>query len=276
MKEVTEIEITQKVVQAINNACHDLNDFTVNKLNKAYEKETNHLAKEILKQILDNQELSKKERIPMCQDTGIVTCFVEIGYDVHINGDLYNAINEGVRIAYDRFYLRKSVASPISRENTNTNTPAIIHTSFVKGDNLKITLAPKGAGSENMSRLLMMNPTDGIKGIKEFVCKAITEAGGKPCPPIFIGLGIGGNFEMSCILAKKALLRESRNIDPMLASLEEEILNEVNMLGVGPMGLGGDTTCLDVFINTECCHIASMPVAINIQCHANRHVEVIL
>lgn len=276
MKEIKFEQIKNAVVDGIYNACHVLNKFTLNHLNLAKDKESNKLAKEIFTQILDNAELAKNESIPMCQDTGIVTAFCYIGYDVHIDCDLYEAINAGVKEAYDKFYLRKSVANAITRKNTTDNTPAIVHIRMVPGDKLTIKLAPKGAGSENMSRMAMLNPTDGIEGIKSFIVKAVKDADGRPCPPLFLGIGIGGNFETSCLMAKEALLREGSNPDPMIAKLEAEIKEECNKLYVGPMGLGGDTTVLDVFINTVPCHIASLPVALNIQCHANRHVEVVL
>ncbi len=276
MKEITFEMIKNGVSDGLFKACHILNDFTLNHLKCARCNESSKLACEILDQILENANLAKNESIPMCQDTGIVTAFVEIGYECHIACDLYEAINAGVKDAYDKYYLRKSVADAITRKNTTDNTPAIVHIKMVAGNNLTIKLAPKGAGSENMSRMAMLNPTDGIEGIKKFVVNAVKDADGRPCPPLFLGIGIGGNFETSCLMAKEALLRESRSNDPVIAKLEEEIKAEVNKLYVGPMGLGGDTTALDVFINTVPCHIASLPVALNIQCHANRHVEVIL
>lgn len=192
------------------------------------------------------------------------------------DGNPNDAINEGVRQAYNEYYLRKSVADSITRINTTDNTPAIIHTTFVDGDKVKLTIAPKGAGSENMSRLKMLNPTDGLAGIKEFVIETVKLADGRPCPPMVIGVGIGGNFEKSALLSKKALLREKTSTDPVLADFEKELKCELNKLNIGPMGLGGDTTVLDVFVEKHPCHIASLPVSVNIQCHANRHVEVIL
>lgn len=276
MKEISNELITNSVKELCKKACHILNDYTMSLLIKAKECESNKLGKEIIGQIIKNDELAKKEMIPMCQDTGIVVVFLEIGYDIHFNGDIYEAINEGVRQAYDEYYLRKSVANSITRENTKDNTPAIVHTKFVKGDKLKITIAPKGAGSENMSRLKMLNPTDGIEGVKNFVLETVKLAGGRPCPPIVVGIGIGGNFETSALMSKEALLREKGNEDPILNNLEKELKDLINKTNIGPMGLGGDTTCLDVFINACPCHIASFPVAVNIQCHANRHVEVIL
>ena len=211
--------------------------------------------------------------IPMCQDTGIVVVFAKIGYDIHFNCDLYDAINSGVSKAYNDFYLRKSVADPLSRID---NTPAIVHTVFTKGDMLELTIALKGAGSENMSKLKMLNPTDGYEGITDFVIETIKEAGGRPCPPLFVGIGIGGDFEKCALLAKEALMQEDNSQNEEIKRLEETILNKINSLNIGPMGLGGNTTAFAVFIKTTPCHIASLPVAVNIQCHANRHVKVVL
>lgn len=274
MRTIRTIDIKNAVKQAIYEACHNLNSFTLGLLKKAKETEDKELSKEVICQILDNASLAKEEHIPMCQDTGIVTCFVKMGNEVTVDGDLVKAINEGVREAYNDFYLRKSVADPITRINTKDNTPAIVHVQTEASDRFVIKIAPKGAGSENMSKLKMLNPTDGIKGIKEFVLNAVKEADGRPCPPIFLGIGIGGNFEECALMAKEALLREEGSPNEEIAKLENEILEEVNKTGIGPMGLGGKTTCLGVFINTAPCHIASLPVAVNIQCHANRHVEV--
>ncbi|MCQ3035830.1 MAG: fumarate hydratase [Bacilli bacterium] len=274
MKEIHFDQIRDNVSKAIFNACHNLNCFTMNKLKEAYANEDNKLAKEIINQIIENAELAEKETIPMCQDTGIVTCFVTVGNNVHLNCDLEDAINAGVRDAYDRYYLRKSVADPLTRVNTKDNTPAIVHVKLVEGDDFIIRIAPKGGGSENMSVQKMLNPTDGKEGIIKLVTQAVKEAGGRPCPPLFIGIGIGGNFEKSALMAKEALFESGRSSNPEIAELENVIKDEVNKLDVGPMGLGGKTTCLDVFIKTMPCHIASLPVAINIQCHANRHEEI--
>lgn len=276
MRFIEHDQIKNSVISAIFEACHNLNDYTLSCLKHGYSNESNDRKKNILNQIIQNADLAKKEKIPMCQDTGIVTCFVEVGYNVKLNCNLYDAINEGVKEAYDKFYLRKSVADSITRKNTGDNTPAIIHTSLVDGDKIKIKIAPKGAGSENMSQMAMLNPTVGIEGIKKFILDVVKSADGKPCPPIFLGVGIGGNFEKSCLIAKEALLRETRSDDPLIKQLELELIEEINKLNIGPMGLGGKTTCLDVFINTHPCHIASLPIAVNIQCHANRHVEVII
>ena len=274
MREIHVKDITQKVSDALYEACYNLNSYTLNLLKKARESEVDKTPETILDQLLENAEIARNESIPMCQDTGIVTAFVKIGRDCHLDGDIHRAINEGIRDAYDKYYLRKSVADPLTRLNTKDNTPGIIHIDMVEGDKLTITLAPKGAGSENMSRLVMLNPTDGIEGIKAFILKAVKEAGGRPCPPIFLGIGIGGNFEKAAEMAKESLMRTTQSENPEIAKLEQEIKDDVNATGIGPMGLGGKNTCLGVFITTYPCHIASLPVAVNIQCHANRHVEV--
>jgi fumarate hydratase subunit alpha len=205
--------------------------------------------------------------------------FTEIGQDVHITGDdLREAINQGVRQGYMEGYLRKSTCHPLTRKNTGDNTPAIIHLQIVPGDKMKIILAPKGGGSENMSRVDMLTPAVGVEGVKDFVIKRVKESGSNPCPPTIVGIGVGGTFERSAILAKKTLLRNigERNPDPELAKIEEEILARINRLGIGPMGYGGNTTSLDVFLEIEPCHIASLPVAVNIQCHAARHKETVI
>ena len=276
MKEIKFKQIEEAVYHAINEAACNLNQFTLDKLRLAREKEKNKLASSILDDIIKNDEIAAKEMIPMCQDTGIVVVFAKIGYDVHFTCDLYEAINFGVRKAYNDFYLRKSVANPLTRKNTSDNTPAIVHTEFSKGDTLELRIALKGAGSENMSRLKMLNPTDGIEGISDFVIETVKLAGGRPCPPIFVGIGIGGDFEKSALLAKEAILEENANPDLEIKELEDSILKKINSLNIGPMGLGGDTSAFQVFIKTAPCHIASLPVAVNIQCHANRHVEVVL
>lgn len=237
------------------------------------------LAKSILEQIIENDELASKENIPMCQDTGITIVFVEIGNEVYINGNLEDAINAGVAKGYTEGYLRKSVVkSPLNRVNTKDNTPAIIHYKYTTGDKLKITVCPKGAGSENMSKVKMLVPADGIKGIKKFVVDTIKEAGGRACPPLVVGVGIGGNLEKCALLAKEALTRDinDSSVDLDAKMLEDELLDEINATNVGPMGLKGKTTALAVKVNLYPCHIASLPVAVNIQCHASRHKVVIL
>lgn len=276
MKEIQFEQIEQAIYNAINEAACSLNQFTLNKIKLARKSENNKIACGILDDIIKNDTLASKEMIPMCQDTGIVVVFAKIGYDIHFNCDLYDAINSGVSKAYNDFYLRKSVADPLSRINTKDNTPAIVHTVFTKGDMLELTIALKGAGSENMSKLKMLNPTDGYEGITDFVIETIKEAGGRPCPPLFVGIGIGGDFEKCVLLAKEALMQEDNSQNEEIKRLEETILNKINGLNIGPMGLGGNTTAFAVFIKTAPCHIASLPVAVNIQCHANRHVKVVL
>lgn len=276
MKEIQFEQIEQAIYNAINEAACSLNQFTLNKIKLARKSENNKIACGILDDIIKNDTLASKEMIPMCQDTGIVVVFAKIGYDIHFNCDLYDAINSGVSKAYNNFYLRKSVADPLSRINTKDNSPAIVHTVFTKGDMLELTIALKGAGSENMSKLKMLNPTDGYEGITDFVIETIKEAGGRPCPPLFVGIGIGGDFEKCALLAKEALMQEDNSQNEKIKRLEETILNKINSLNIGPMGLGGNTTAFAVFIKTAPCHIASLPVAVNIQCHANRHVKVVL
>lgn len=276
MRLIQTSDLTKKIKEMLLEACTTLPKCNLSFLKKAKDEETSKYGKYILEKIIENDELAMKTNDPICQDTGIVTCFLEIGLDVHFNGDIYEAVNEGVREAYQEGYFRKSVVNnPLVRKNTNDNTPAIIHIKLKPGDQVKIEVAPKGAGSENMSFLKMMIPSDGVENIKKLVLDAIQNSGGKPCPPIIVGIGIGGNFEKCAIMAKEALLREldDQNDDPLIAKLESELLEEINNLGIGPMGFGGKTTCLGVKINTFPCHIASLPVAINIQCHAARHVK---
>ena len=246
----------------------------------AKKKETWSLAEDILDKIVTNAEIAKNERMPICQDTGMACVFVEIGQDVHIvGGSLEEAINEGVRRGYDKGYLRKSVVKdPIHRVNTKDNTPAIIHYEIVPGDKLKLTVAPKGFGSENMSQIKMLKPSDGIEGVKEFIIKVIKDAGPNPCPPMIVGVGIGGSFEKAAYLSKKALIRsiDSKNENKYYGDLEDELLIKINELGIGPQGFGGKTTALGINIETYPTHIAGLPVAVNISCHATRHKEAIL
>ncbi len=278
MKEIKTETIEKEVSRLCIEAATYIPSEVLECLKKAKENEEG-LASSILDQIILNDEIASKENIPMCQDTGITVIFVEIGNDVHLDGDLYEAINNGVRKGYTEGYLRKSVVkSPLNRINTKDNTPAIVHVKYVLGDKLKITVCPKGAGSENMSKVKMLVPADGINGIKKFVLDTIKEAGGRPCPPLVVGVGIGGNLETCAILAKEALIRDIKDesSDPDANKLEKELLEEINKLNIGPMGLKGKTTALAVKVNLYPCHIASLPVAINIQCHAARHKEVIL
>lgn len=272
----------QRVTDEVERMCIEGNYFigkeVLDKIKEAYAKEESEVGKNILGQIIENDEIAANEQVPMCQDTGIVVVFLEVGTEVRIPGDIYAAINEGVRRGYEKGYLRKSVVKdPLDRVNTKDNTPAVIHTTLVPGsDKVKIVVAPKGGGSENMSALRMLKPSDGIEGIKKLVVETIKNAGGNPCPPIIVGVGIGGNFEKSAILAKKAVLRDinDKSSSPINAQLEEELLELINKTGVGPLGLGGRTTALAVKVETYPCHIAALPVAININCHAARHKEV--
>jgi len=280
VKEIHVSEIIDNVARICQEANSDLGEDVLNALNEALARETSPLACYALQQIIENAEIARTERIPMCQDCGVAVFFVEIGQDVHITGgNVRDAINEGVRKGYKDGYLRKSmVKSPLDRINTGDNTPAVIHFCIKPGHELKIIFAPKGAGSENMSALKMMKPSDGIDGIKQFVIDCVSEAGPNPCPPIIVGVGIGGTFEMSAILAKKALMRPvgQKNPDHNVASLEKELLQKINSLEIGPAGFGGVTTALGVNVETYPCHIGSLPVAVNINCHAARHKEIIL
>ena len=245
-------------------------------LKNAVDTEKSELGRKILNQLQENLSIADKEQIPICQDTGMAVFFVEVGQEIHIEGgSLTDAINEGVRLGYTEGYLRKSVVGdPIKRVNTGDNTPAIIHYDIVSGDKLKITLAPKGFGSENMSRIFMLKPADGIEGVREAILTAVKDAGPNACPPMVVGVGIGGTFEKSALMAKQALTREfSKRPDiPWVKELEDEMLEKINKLGIGPGGLGGTTTALAVNINTYATHIAGLPVAINICCHVNRHI----
>ncbi len=279
MRYIEPIEITKSVKESVVKINYELDQSLVSLIKKARKKETSNIATSILDDILENSEIAKEGNIPLCQDTGVVVVFAEIGFDTHINGDIYEAINEGVRQGYQEGYLRKSmVTHPFDRVNTKDNTPAMIHISFVKGDKLTLKIASKGGGSENMSTVKMLTPSAGIKGVKKLILDTVFQAGGKPCPPIIVGVGLGGNFEKSAIIAKESLLRplDDSSPNPMIANLEKELYDEINELGVGPMGVGGDTTCLAVKINYLPMHMASLPVAINIQCHSARHTEVIL
>ncbi|HHZ11372.1 MAG TPA: fumarate hydratase, partial [Acholeplasmataceae bacterium] len=249
------------------------------KLKEAVKSEESPLGKSVLRNIESNAELASKKRIPMCQDTGMVVVFLEIGSEVIFRGDLEEAVNEGVRRAYTEGYLRKSVVRhPLERLNTRDNTPAIIHTRIVSGDSIKISLAPKGAGSENVSFVKILPPGEGEEGIKKTVVEAVLKAGGKPCPPIIVGVGIGGNLEKAALLAKEALLRDidDEAEHPLDRKLERELLEEINKTGIGPMGFGGTVTALTVKVNSYPCHIASLPVAVNFQCHAARHRQRII
>lgn len=252
----------------------------VEALQKALEEEISPIGRNILQQLLKNAEIAGEKEIPLCQDTGIAVVFLELGQDVHIEGrNLYEAVNEGVRQGYRTGYLRKSVVEhPLQRRNTGDNTPAVIHVKIVPGDNLKITVMPKGGGGENVSAVKMLTPSEGVRGIKKFVLDQVAAAGPNPCPPIIVGLGIGGNLEKCALMAKEALLRPPgvRSKFPDIAELEKDLLEEINKLGIGPQGLGGRVTALAVNIEIYPVHIASLPVAININCHCSRHKSIVL
>lgn len=274
MREIHVKEIIETVREMAINANTVLGQDVITSLNEAISREESSTGKDILHKLIENAELARREMIPMCQDTGMAVVFVEIGQEVHIVGGLLeDAVNEGVRIGYQDGYLRKSVCHPFTRENTGDNTPAVLHVTLVEGDSFKITLAAKGFGSENMSRVMMLPPSAGIEGIRDLVLERVKEAGPNPCPPTIVGVGVGGTFEMAALMAKKALLRPvgGKNPDPQVALLETEWLAEINKLGIGPQGLGGRVTSLAVHINFMHTHIASIPVAVNIQCHASRH-----
>lgn len=270
----------QTVIDAVAKMCIDANRNLPDDVRKAFEKcmaeEDSPAAKEIFRQLLENADLAKNTGFPLCQDTGLAVFIVEHGEDCRVEGGLNKAVNEGVKKGYLEGYLRKSACDPFSRKNTGDNTPAIIHVEMVPGDTLKVYFMAKGGGSENMSRVTMMAPSQGWKGIKDFVVKRMAEAGPNPCPPTMVGVGIGGTFEYSALLAKKALLRKLDDVhpDPAIAKLEAELLEALNSLGVGPMGLGGKTTVLAVKIAVGPCHLASLPLAVNVNCHSIRHEEV--
>ena len=279
MREIHVEEIRDQVAQICIEAAYNLSDDVLTAFDRALETETSPAAREIIGLLKENARIAKDEHIPICQDTGIAIFFVEIGQDLRIkNGFIVDAINEGVRKGYKEGYLRKSVVDPITRRNTGDNTPAIVYTELVPGDKLKISFMPKGAGSENMSVIRMLRPTEGIEGIKNFVLECVQKAGANPCPPVVIGVGIGGDFEKAALIAKKSLLRAigSPNAKLELASLEEMLLKAVNKTGIGPEGLGGKVTAMAVHVESYPCHIASLPVAVNINCHAARHKTIIL
>ena len=279
MRYVNLDDITKLVKEAVININYNLDNKIIPLIRKAKEKEKTELSKSILSDILENQEIAKEGNIPLCQDTGVVVVLLEIGNKVTYDGDIYEAINKGVKQGYKEGYLRKSmVTHPFTRENTQDNTPAIIHTKIVQGDKISMKIAAKGGGSENMSKVTMLTPTEGIEGVKKLVLDTIISSGGKPCPPLIVGIGIGGNLEKSAQLAKEALFRDldDSSNDETIKKLEDDLYTEINNLGIGPMGIGGSTTCLSVKINYYPMHIASLPVAINIQCHSSRHTEVIL
>lgn len=274
----------KEITEAVRDMCiqinHSLSQDMCRVFQKAVNEEKSELGKQVLSQLQENLEIAETDRIPICQDTGMAVIFAEVGQEVHLTGgSLEEAIHEGVRRGYHEGYLRKSVVKdPIYRENTKDNTPAVIHYSITDGDKVKITLAPKGFGSENMSKIFMLKPADGIEGVKKAILSAVEEAGPNACPPMVVGVGIGGTFEKCAIMAKQALTRpaDQRSSIPYVKELEEEMLSKINQLGIGPGGLGGTTTAFAVNINTYPTHIAGLPVAVNICCHVNRHISRIL
>ena len=279
MRKIEVNTIVQAVRDAAISANYELEADMLAAFKKGEQEEESPAGREIFRQLLENARIAAEEHIPLCQDCGLAVIFAEVGQDLHIvGGDFEAALQEGVRQGYTEGYLRKSVCHPLTRKNTGDNTPAVIHTEIVPGDTLKLLVATKGGGSENGSKLFMLKPAEGVAGIKEKVLATVAEAGPNVCPPIIVGVGLGGNFERSAILAKKALLRklDDTHPDPEVAVLEQELLTAVNDLGIGPGGLGGRITALGVKINLQPCHIASLPLAINIQCHSSRHLEVVL
>ena len=281
MRDISCEKITEKVAHLCIEANYYLGDDVIEALRQARGAEVSPVGCEVLEQLLENADAAREEGLPLCQDTGLTVVFLEVGQDVHVvGGDLYRAINEGVRRGYEEGYLRKSVVDrPFSiRTNTNDNAPAVIHSEIVPGDRLKITVVPKGGGSENMSALAMLKPADGRQGVVDFVVETVKKAGANPCPPTIVGVGVGGTVEKAMWLAKHSLLRKvgRASPDPEVAELERDILERVNRLGIGPQALGGRITSLAVHVETYPSHIASLPVAVNIQCHSARHKEAIL
>ena len=274
---------TQSIIDAVKDAAihanFELGDDVVNALKHALTYEESPVGKDILNQLIENANIAREERIPICQDTGVAVIFAEMGQNVSIvGGDFMSALEEGIRQGYKEGYLRKSLCHPFTRKNTGDNTPIIVHLDIVPGEALKIWVVPKGGGSENMSQLFMLPPSTGWSGVKEKVVQTVVDAGPNPCPPTIVGVGIGGNFEQSALLAKKSLLRPlgTENPDPEQSNMEDELLKDINKTGVGPQGLGGRVTSLAVHLLMMPCHIASLPVAVNIQCHASRHLEIVL
>jgi len=271
----------EQVIDAVAKMCVSANRYLPEDVKKRFEEcaaaEDSPAAKEVFRQIKENWELAAESGLPLCQDTGLAVFIVEMGEDVRVEGmNIRDAINEGTRKGYEEGFLRKSSCDPLTRANTKDNTPAIVHFDIVPGDKIKITFMAKGGGSENMSRVTMLAPAQGWEGIKKFVIERVAEAGPNPCPPTMVGIGVGGTFEYSALLAKKSLMRKlgEPHPDPEIAKLEAELMEDLNKLGIGPMGLGGRTTVFDVKIEMRPCHIASLPLAVNIQCHSSRHEEV--
>ena len=279
MRELDAARITEVVARLCVEANRHLPQDVKNCIACAREKEQWAPAQEILDRIKDNYEIADRDEMAICQDTGMACVFLEIGQDVHINGNIADAVNAGVKKGYGEGFLRKSVVrDPLDRVNTGDNTPAMLYTDIVPGDQVKVTVAPKGFGSENMSQLKMLKPSDGLQGVKDFVIKVVEEAGPNPCPPIVVGVGVGGTFDKAALLAKKAIIRsaEERNANPFYAELEAELLEKINALGIGPQGFGGKTTALAVNIEYLPTHIAGLPVAVNLNCHVTRHKSEVL
>lgn len=278
MREIEAALVTEAVKKITIEAGVCLEPDILAGLGKARDRESSTLAKNILDLLLVNADIAAREKIPVCQDTGVAVVFIELGQDVHVHGDLGEAVQLGIQAGYGEGYLRKSVCDPITRVNTGTNTPAVIHIELVPGEQIKISMLPKGCGSENMSGLTMLPPSAGISGMKDFVIRQVVNAGPNPCPPLLVGVGMGGTFEKAALLAKKVLLRPLGAANPRqdVAALEEEILTGINEQGQGVQGLGGNNTALAVHIELFPSHIASLPVAVNIQCHAHRHKEIVL
>ncbi|HDQ44550.1 MAG TPA: fumarate hydratase [bacterium] len=275
---------TRRISDTVRELCLDSNrmlgDDILIRIRECLDQETSPTGQEVLSQILENARIAAEEQMPLCQDTGVAVVFLDVGQDVHVTGgDLYEAVQAGVARGYQDGYFRKSmVRDPLRRENTGDNTPAFIHTEIVPGDRIKITLLPKGGGSENMSEARILSPSEGPEGIKAFVLGRVRRSGANPCPPIIVGVGIGGTLELCALIAKRSLLRRigQRHPDPCYAALETELLESVNRLGIGPQGFGGRCTALEVFVEVRPCHIASLPVAVNIQCHAARRGEAVI
>ncbi|MBU2469974.1 MAG: fumarate hydratase [Proteobacteria bacterium] len=282
MSSVRTVEVSA-IVDAVARLCGEADIYLPEDVRQAFTRaqasEPSPVGREVLERLLENADIAAEEKMPICQDCGLAIIFIDIGQDVHITGgDLSEAINEGVRRGYQEHHLRKSSCHPFTRLNTGDNTPAIINYSIVPGDKVHLWVVPKGGGSENMSRVFLLTPAVGLAGVKNAVMETVTNAGPNPCPPIILGVAVGGTFDQAAVRAKRTLLREldSVNPDPEADLLEKEILEEVNKLGIGPAGLGGGTTCLKVFVDIKPCHIASLPVAVNVQCHAARHKEAVL
>lgn len=279
VREIKAEEITKTIQRLCIEANTILGDDVLESYHKGFEKEDSPVGKDIFRQLLENANIAKEEGIAVCQDTGMVIVFLEMGQDIHVKGgDLNEAINDGVRLGYRDGFFRSSTLDPLTRKTFGDNTPAIIHVEVVPGDKLKLSVLPKGFGGEMMSRVKVFHPAVGIEGVKKYIIERVEESGANPCPPVIVGVGIGGTFEKAALIAKKSLLRPvgKRHPNPGIGRLEEELLEEINKLGIGPQGLGGRITALDVHIETYPTHIASIPVAVNIQCHSHRHKEAIL